>query len=153
MAFPSPRLVRSSSSKSLRMSLTSFPRPFCSFHVFSGCAFPLFFPLSPPSPPPLPLSLLLFLCLHLWSSSPFPNVRRSTPEVAPLLDRFVQIQSRVQWILSSSSSCPGKKRKRTLDSLDFEHGDHNVECLVRISPRIFCDRAGNRAINSQDNLQ
>lgn len=42
MAFPGPRPVRSSSSKSLRTSLTSFPRPFCSFHVFSLC--------NPPTP-------------------------------------------------------------------------------------------------------
>jgi len=49
MAFPSPRPVRSSSSKSLRTSLTSFSRPFCSFHVFRLCN-PLF-SLSPIDPP------------------------------------------------------------------------------------------------------
>lgn len=97
MAFPSPRPVRSSSSKSLRTSLTSFPRPFCSFHVFRMCNLPFL---------PSPLTL------------PSPAVGRSTPEVAPL-NRSVQIQSRVQWILSSSSSSLSSSFVRGLSNLGF----------------------------------
>lgn len=76
MAFPSPRPVRSSSSKSLRTSLTSFPRPFCSFHVFRLCK---------------PSSLL-----RHWPSHLLPSVY---PEAVPL-NRSVQIQSKVQKIVA-----------------------------------------------------
>lgn len=128
MAFPSPRSVRWSSSKSLRTSLTSFPRPFCSSHLFRLCNLPL---------PPLIL--------------PSPAVGRFTPEVTPL-NRSVQIQSRVQWILSSSSSSLSSSFVRGLSNLGFGTSTGTatrMACQVSSTyPTLSCDSARCREVQS-----
>lgn len=85
------------------------------------------------------------------SSIDSPAVGRSTPEVTPL-NRSVQIQSRVQWILSSSSSSLSSSFVRGLSNLGFGTSTGTatrMACQVSSTyPTLSCDSARCREVQS-----